>query len=142
MARAASHLELAGGPVGETPPALTEEDLPVLYLGAPADDALIQRLVHTGRQVVSARSPPGERWESLSPTLTATGSYSVTGHGSEQHRLRQADADPATQSASLSGNRTRKTEQDDRRAHHSHEIVSTQDTYSAGRTLVAGEPAA
>lgn len=104
---AAWHLELAGDPAGEPPPAPAEEDLPVLTPGAPADDALIRRLVHAGGQLISATNPYWEHWGVTIADPTATGSYSVNGHGSEQHRPRQADADPATQSASLSANRTR-----------------------------------
>ncbi|HEV8278892.1 MAG TPA: hypothetical protein VGQ26_24795 [Streptosporangiaceae bacterium] len=44
-------------PGRRAPPAPTEEDLPVLYPGAPADDALIRRLAHTGGQIVSATIP-------------------------------------------------------------------------------------
>ena len=61
MARAGWHLESAGDPADETTPAPTEEDLLALYLGAPADDALIQRLAHAGGQAVSA-NPYWERW--------------------------------------------------------------------------------
>jgi predicted enzyme related to lactoylglutathione lyase len=43
-------------------PAPTEEDLLVLYLGQPADDKLVARLVGSGGQVVSARNHYWGRW--------------------------------------------------------------------------------
>jgi hypothetical protein len=45
---AAWHLELVADPGGQTPPAPAGEDLLVLYLGRPADPALIQRMVNAG----------------------------------------------------------------------------------------------
>jgi len=60
--RAAWHLELVGDPDGETPPAPTEEDLLVLYLGRPVPDALIERMAHAGGKVVPARNPYWDRW--------------------------------------------------------------------------------
>jgi catechol 2,3-dioxygenase-like lactoylglutathione lyase family enzyme len=59
---AAWHLELVGDPDELTPPAPTEEDLLVLYLGAPVDDALVERLVTAGGRVVPARNPYWDRW--------------------------------------------------------------------------------
>jgi len=59
---AAWHLELVGDPDGQTPPAPTEEDLLVLYLGAPVGDDLVQRLVDAGGQVVPARNPYWDQW--------------------------------------------------------------------------------
>jgi len=60
--QAAWHLELVGDPNGETPPAPTEEDLLVLYLGMPVPDALIGRMAHAGGKVVPARNPYWDRW--------------------------------------------------------------------------------
>lgn len=40
----------------------TGEDLLVLYLGVPAGDALIERLVGAGGKVVPARNPYWDRW--------------------------------------------------------------------------------
>ncbi|HLX52004.1 MAG TPA: VOC family protein [Streptosporangiaceae bacterium] len=59
---AAWHLELVGDPDGETPPAPTEEDLLVLYLGGEVDEGLIQRLVAAGGVRVGARNPYWDRW--------------------------------------------------------------------------------
>jgi hypothetical protein len=59
---AAWHLELVGDPVGETPPAPTDEDLLVLYLDMPVPDALIERMTHAGGKVVPARNPYWDRW--------------------------------------------------------------------------------
>ena len=59
---AAWHLELVGDPGGHTPPAPTEEDLLVLYLGAPPGDALVRRLAAAGGRVVPARNPYWDRW--------------------------------------------------------------------------------
>lgn len=56
------HLELTGDPDGETPPAPTEEDLLVLYLGGEVDEALIGRLVAAGGVRVAARNPYWDRW--------------------------------------------------------------------------------
>ena len=53
---------LFGDPDGQTPPAPTEEDLLVLYLGQPASDTLIARLVGAGGRVVPARNPYWDRW--------------------------------------------------------------------------------
>lgn len=59
---AAWHLELVSDPDGDTPPAPTEEDLIVLYLGQPAGPALIQRMLTGGGRVVPARNPYWDRW--------------------------------------------------------------------------------
>ncbi len=59
---AAWHLELVGDPEGETPPAPTEEDLLVLYVGGPIDDSLVRRLVSAGGTVVPARNPYWDQW--------------------------------------------------------------------------------
>lgn len=59
---AAWHLELVGDADGETPPAPTDEDLLVLYLGAPVNDALVERLAAAGGRVVPARNPYWDRW--------------------------------------------------------------------------------
>jgi hypothetical protein len=59
---AAWHLELVGDPDGETPPAATEEDLLVLYLDGPPDEAVIARLIEAGGTRVSARNPYWDEW--------------------------------------------------------------------------------
>jgi hypothetical protein len=59
---AAWHLELVGDPEGISSPAPTEEDLLVLYVGAPIDDALVERLVNAGGKAVPARNPYWDRW--------------------------------------------------------------------------------
>lgn len=59
---AAWHLELVGDPDGRTPPAPTEEDLLVLYLGCPIHEALVERLEKAGGKVVPARNPYWDRW--------------------------------------------------------------------------------
>ena len=56
------HLELVADPEGATPPAPTEEDLLVLYLGAPADEGLLGRLTKAGGARVTARNPYWEQW--------------------------------------------------------------------------------
>ncbi|HWS39383.1 MAG TPA: VOC family protein [Actinoplanes sp.] len=52
------HLELVAA---EVRPAPTEQDLLVLYLGGPVDDALTQRLTGAGGRVVS-QGPYWDRW--------------------------------------------------------------------------------
>jgi hypothetical protein len=47
--------------MAQAPPAPTEEDLLVLYLGQPASDTLIARLVGAGGRVVPARNPYWDR---------------------------------------------------------------------------------
>jgi hypothetical protein len=74
IAQAAWHLELVGDPGGETPPAPTEEDLLVLYLGTPVPDALIERLAHAGGKVVPARNSYWDRWGVTIMDQTAAGS--------------------------------------------------------------------
>ena len=59
---AAWHLELVSDPEGHTPPAPSEEDLLVLYLGQPADDQLIARLAGAGGRLVPAGNPYWDRW--------------------------------------------------------------------------------
>lgn len=59
---AAWHLELVGDPHGATPPALTEEDLLVLYLDGEIDDEVISRLLRSGGTRVTARNPYWEQW--------------------------------------------------------------------------------
>ena len=59
---AAWHLELVGDPGQETPPAPTEEDLLVLYLGGEIDEDVIARLVDAGGTRVTARNPYWEQW--------------------------------------------------------------------------------
>jgi hypothetical protein len=89
---AAWHLELVTDPDGQTPPAVPDEDLLVLYLGKPAGPALLQPLVNAGGRIVPARNPYWDRWGIPSPTPTATGSSSATGLGRERedgHRARR-----------------------------------------------------
>lgn len=56
------HLELVDDPDGETPPSPTEEDLLVLYLGAPVPDGLVDRLIAAGGARVPARNPYWDHW--------------------------------------------------------------------------------
>ncbi len=56
------HLELVADPAGETPPAPTEEDLLVLYLGGPVDDEVVSRLTNAGGTRVAARNPYWDEW--------------------------------------------------------------------------------
>ena len=58
---AAWHLELVGGAGLDVEPAPTREDLLVLYLGAPLDEALTARLTAAGGRVVS-QGPYWDRW--------------------------------------------------------------------------------
>lgn len=59
---AAWHLELVGDPTEGTPPRPTEEDLLVLYLGAPVDDALVDGLERQGGRRVTPENPYWDRW--------------------------------------------------------------------------------
>jgi catechol 2,3-dioxygenase-like lactoylglutathione lyase family enzyme len=59
---AAWHLELVGDPRAETPPAPTDEDLLVLYLGGSADDEVVARLIEAGGSRVPARNPYWDEW--------------------------------------------------------------------------------
>jgi catechol 2,3-dioxygenase-like lactoylglutathione lyase family enzyme len=59
---AAWHLELVGDPEGETPPAPSEEDLLVLYLGEAIHEDVVERLVRAGGARVVARNPYWEQW--------------------------------------------------------------------------------
>lgn len=56
------HLELVGDTESETPPAPTEEDLLVLYLGGPIDGDVIDRLVAAGGERVASRNPYWDAW--------------------------------------------------------------------------------
>jgi catechol 2,3-dioxygenase-like lactoylglutathione lyase family enzyme len=56
------HLELVEDREALTPPAPTEEDLLVLYVGGPIDDEVVNRLVRAGGTVVPARNPYWDRW--------------------------------------------------------------------------------
>lgn len=56
------HLELVADPDGATPASPTEENLLVLYLGAPADEHLLERLATAGGTRVTARNPYWEQW--------------------------------------------------------------------------------
>ncbi|MGW4384061.1 VOC family protein [Kitasatospora sp. NPDC004531] len=51
------HFELAVDPEHPVEPAPTVEDLFVLYLGGPVDDALVERLVAAGGRRVPAHNP-------------------------------------------------------------------------------------
>ena len=59
---AAWHLELVGDPNAETPPAPTEEDLLVLYLGGPVDDGTIHSLEREGGRRVTPGNPYWDHW--------------------------------------------------------------------------------
>lgn len=69
---AAWHLELVGDPDQETPPAPTEEDLLVLYLGGEIDEEVIARLVDAGGTRVSARNP---YWDERGVTIEDPDGY-------------------------------------------------------------------
>ena len=56
------HLELVDDSAGHTPPAPTDEDLLVLYLGGPPDDELLARLYANGGTRVPSRNPYWDRW--------------------------------------------------------------------------------
>lgn len=56
------HLELTNARIHQVVPAPTAEDLLVLYLGAPADPDLIERLRTHGGTIVEALNPYWERW--------------------------------------------------------------------------------
>jgi hypothetical protein len=59
---AAWHLELVGGPGFATRPTPTDEDLLVLYLGGPLDEAFEARMVDAGGTRVQASNPYWEQW--------------------------------------------------------------------------------
>jgi hypothetical protein len=69
-----------GGHHGRTPPAPTEEDQLMLYLGAPPRDALVARLAACGGTVVPARNPCWDRW--CVTVADADGSRLVLSHRS------------------------------------------------------------
>jgi hypothetical protein len=69
---AAWHLELVGDPDGETPPAPTEEDLLVLYLDGPPDEAVIARLIEAGGTRVPARNA---YWDESGVTIVDPDGY-------------------------------------------------------------------
>ncbi len=58
---AAWHLEIVGGAQLSAPPTPTEEDLLVLYLAGPVDEALVSRLIVAGGRRVS-QGPYWDRW--------------------------------------------------------------------------------
>ncbi|MEV4412011.1 VOC family protein [Catellatospora sp. NPDC049609] len=58
---AAWHLELVGGANLNAPPTPTDEDLFVLYLAGPVDEAWVDRLVAAGGRRVS-QGPYWDRW--------------------------------------------------------------------------------
>jgi catechol 2,3-dioxygenase-like lactoylglutathione lyase family enzyme len=75
---AAWHLELVGDPDGETPPAATEEDLLVLYLDGPPDEAVITRLIEAGGTRVPARNP---YWDESGVTIVDPDGYRLVVSG-------------------------------------------------------------
>ncbi len=75
---AAWHLELVGDPDGETPPAATEEDLLVLYLDGPPDEAVIARLIEAGGARVPARNP---YWDESGVTIVDPDGYRLVMSG-------------------------------------------------------------
>jgi catechol 2,3-dioxygenase-like lactoylglutathione lyase family enzyme len=56
------HLERVEDTEGKTPPAPTEEDLLVLYLGGPINDDVIDRLIDAGGERVPSRNPYWDPW--------------------------------------------------------------------------------
>ncbi len=56
------HLELTTARSHRVAPTPTGEDMLVLYLGAPVEPSLIQRLQESGGTVVPALNPYWERW--------------------------------------------------------------------------------
>lgn len=59
---AAWHLELAADPESPVAPSPGEEDLLVVYLGAPVPPHLVARLEENGGRRVPARNPYWDRW--------------------------------------------------------------------------------
>jgi catechol 2,3-dioxygenase-like lactoylglutathione lyase family enzyme len=59
---AAWHLELVDDPDGESVAVPTEEDLLVIYLGGPVEDALVDRLLAHGGMRVVAKNPYWDQW--------------------------------------------------------------------------------
>ncbi|MEV0646970.1 VOC family protein [Phytomonospora sp. NPDC050363] len=56
------HFELTRGPSGTVVPSPTADDLFVLYLGRPVEDALIDRLTEHGGERVAAHNPYWDQW--------------------------------------------------------------------------------
>lgn len=71
---AAWHLELVSDPEGETPPAPTEEDLLVLYLGGDVDAAVVSRLVEAGGSRVTSRN---SYWDEGGVTVVDPDGYRI-----------------------------------------------------------------
>ncbi len=71
---AAWHLELVSDPEGETPPAPTEEDLLVLYLGGEVDAAVVSRLVEAGGSRVTSRN---SYWDEGGVTVVDPDGYRI-----------------------------------------------------------------
>ena len=67
------HLELVGGPNLPVRPTPTSEDLLVLYLSEPVDDALVARLVRAGGKLVSQ----GAYWDRWGVTVEDPDGYRV-----------------------------------------------------------------
>jgi catechol 2,3-dioxygenase-like lactoylglutathione lyase family enzyme len=65
------HLELLGGPHLEVEPSPTDQDLLVLYLGAPVDRALIDRLEIAGGR----RVEQGSYWDRWGVTVADPDGY-------------------------------------------------------------------
>ncbi|KAI1914990.1 hypothetical protein LOZ53_000601 [Ophidiomyces ophidiicola] len=59
---AAWHLELVDDPHGEFPPAPTEEDLLVIYVGEAIDPGVIDKLEDAGGKRVKAKNPYWDEW--------------------------------------------------------------------------------
>jgi catechol 2,3-dioxygenase-like lactoylglutathione lyase family enzyme len=70
-ARATWHLELVGGPNLVVAPTPTAEDLLVLYLGEPADEALLARIEQAG----GTRVPQGPYWDRWGVTVRDPDGY-------------------------------------------------------------------
>lgn len=56
------HIELTRDPANPVEPTPTAEDLFVVYLGGPVDDALVARLVAHGGTRVAAHNPYWDTW--------------------------------------------------------------------------------
>ncbi|OKJ17435.1 glyoxalase [Kitasatospora sp. CB01950] len=68
------HFELAVDPENPVEPAPTVEDLFVLYLGAPVDEALIERLVAAGGRRAPAHNP---YWDEFGVTVVDPDGYGL-----------------------------------------------------------------